>query len=53
MMDVENQKSSDSIRSFALLALGEIGQHVDLAAFERLEMVSLIHASLVAWQCYG
>jgi len=40
MMDVENQKSTDSIRSFALLALGEIGQNIDLSSFQHLESVS-------------
>jgi len=39
MMDIGNQKSTDSIRTFVLLALGEIGQNTDLSGFDRLDEV--------------
>ncbi|XP_078488265.1 cullin-associated NEDD8-dissociated protein 1 isoform X1 [Ciona intestinalis] len=39
MLDVENQKSTDSIRMFVLLSLGEIGQRVNLVSFPELERV--------------
>lgn len=39
MMDVQNQKSTDSIRTFVLLSLGEIGQNIDLTIFKELETV--------------
>ena len=48
MMDVENQKSTDSIRSFALLALGEIGQNIDLSSFQQLETVSGVTMIVIA-----
>ncbi|XP_077989699.1 cullin-associated NEDD8-dissociated protein 1-like isoform X1 [Glandiceps talaboti] len=41
--DVKNPKSTDSIRLFALLALGEIGKHVDLSSQADLQSV-IIHA---------
>ena len=40
MLDVENQKSTDAIRTFVLLSLGEVGQHIDLSPFKQLESVS-------------
>nr|CAB3227534.1 cullin-associated NEDD8-dissociated protein 1 [Phallusia mammillata] len=39
MMDVGNQKSTESIRTFVLLALGEIGQNVDLSSYKDLDSV--------------
>jgi len=39
MQDVQNPKSTDSIRTFVLLALGEIGQQVNLSEYENLEAV--------------
>ena len=41
MQDVQNPKSTDSIRTFVLLALGEIGQQVNLSEYENLEAVSI------------
>ncbi|KAK3087101.1 hypothetical protein FSP39_001721 [Pinctada imbricata] len=39
--DVKNSKSSDSIRLFALLALGEIGKHIDLSSHGDIQTVIL------------
>ena len=40
MSDVQNVKSTDSIRTFVLLALGEIGQRIDLSGYQQLKSVS-------------
>ncbi|XP_063954997.1 cullin-associated NEDD8-dissociated protein 1-like isoform X1 [Lytechinus pictus] len=37
--DIKNSESTDSIRLFALLALGEIGKHVDLSGQAELQKV--------------
>ncbi|XP_060552206.1 cullin-associated NEDD8-dissociated protein 1-like [Ruditapes philippinarum] len=39
--DVKNTKSTDSIRLFSLLALGEIGKHLDLSAQGEIQTVIL------------
>ncbi|XP_052260170.1 cullin-associated NEDD8-dissociated protein 1-like isoform X7 [Dreissena polymorpha] len=39
--DVKNPKSTDSIRLFALLALGEIGKHLDLSGQSEIQDVIL------------
>ncbi|KAL3888576.1 hypothetical protein ACJMK2_001063 [Sinanodonta woodiana] len=39
--DVKNQKSTDSIRLFSLLALGEIGKHLDLSSHNEIQKVIL------------
>ncbi|CAK8675597.1 unnamed protein product [Clavelina lepadiformis] len=39
MMDVDNHKSTDAIRTFSLLALGEIGQNIDLSSYQNLAQV--------------
>lgn len=39
--DVKNPKSTDSIRFFALLALGEIGKHIDLSGHNEIQTVIL------------
>lgn len=39
MSDVQNENSTDSIRTFVLLSLGEIGQQVDLSGYKDLEAV--------------
>lgn len=38
-MDVSNPKSNDSIRTFALLSIGEIGRNTDLCQFADLDKV--------------
>ncbi|CAG2231638.1 CAND1 [Mytilus edulis] len=39
--DVKNAKSSDSVKLFSLLALGEIGRHIDLSSHGEIQMVIL------------
>lgn len=39
--DVKNSKSSDSVKLFSLLALGEIGRHIDLSSHGEIQMVIL------------
>lgn len=39
--DVRNAKSSDSIKLFSLLALGEIGKHIDLSSHGEIQVVIL------------
>ncbi|XP_077972104.1 cullin-associated NEDD8-dissociated protein 1-like [Styela clava] len=39
VMDTSNPKSSDSIRTFAVLSIGEIGLRVDLSPFPDIEKV--------------
>lgn len=42
VMDTSNPKSSDAIRTFAVLSIGEIGQKFDLSQFSDIEKVCFV-----------